>query len=127
MSSRGWIGVDLDGTLATYKSGQGVVIGEPIPRMVERVVDWVKAGVDVRVVTARAAYVTEYRSEYEDDDPWQPEKQISAIQAWCLKHIGKILPVTAAKDFEMTELWDDRAVRVERNTGVRLSPSDTGP
>lgn len=35
---KGWIGVDLDGTLAHYEGWKGVEhIGEPIPAMVERI------------------------------------------------------------------------------------------
>ena len=38
MKNRGWIGVDLDGTLAMYDQWAGAGhIGEPIPLMVERV------------------------------------------------------------------------------------------
>ena len=43
-----------------------------------------------------------------------------AIADWCLEHIGQALPVTCIKDFEMIELWDDRAVAVETNTGKVL-------
>lgn len=39
------------------------------------------------------------------------------IEQWCLKHIGVVLEVTNVKDFGMVELWDDRCVRVLKNTG----------
>lgn len=42
------------------------------------------------------------------------------IQAWTLEHFGVKLPVTNAKDFGMVELWDDRAIQVEFNTGRRM-------
>src|SRR6185503_6355526 len=43
----GWIGVDLDGTLAEYDSWKGInYIGEPIPLMVSRVREWVCSGHD---------------------------------------------------------------------------------
>ena len=32
---------------------------------------------------------------------------------------GEVLPVTNCKDFGMIELWDDRAVQVVFNTGIR--------
>ena len=52
--SRGWIGVDLDGTLAEYNGWQGPAnIGAPIPAMVERVKAWLEEGRDVRIFTAR--------------------------------------------------------------------------
>jgi hypothetical protein len=40
-----------------------------------------------------------------------------AIEAWCLLNVGQVLPITHEKDFGMIELWDDRAVTVEENTG----------
>ncbi len=51
----GWIGVDLDGTLAehhheTFDINQ---IGLPLPAMVDRVRAWRKAGHEVRIFTAR--------------------------------------------------------------------------
>lgn len=39
------------------------------------------------------------------------------IRSWCLEHIGQELLITNVKDFGMYELWDDRAVTVEPNTG----------
>lgn len=44
-SQQGWIGVDLDGTLAHYDGWKGADhIGEPIPAMVERVKQWLSEG-----------------------------------------------------------------------------------
>lgn len=110
MSQNGWIGVDLDGTLAMYTTWKGAGhIGEPIPAMVQRVKDWLAAGIEVRIFTARVNQA--YR--YMEDDA------VRHINAWCLEHIGDVLPVTAAKDFGMIELWDDRCVQVIPNTGQR--------
>ena len=98
----GWIGVDLDGTLAHYTGWVGPEhIGEPIPEMVRRVTAWIAKGIEVRIFTARASV---------------PE-QVPPIYEWSLKHIGIVLPVTNVKDFGMVELWDDRCVRVIPNTG----------
>lgn len=98
----GWIGVDLDGTLAHYDSGQGIAtVGAPVPRMLARVLAWLADGEDVRVFTARA------------NEPGQ----IPLIEEWCQRHLGVVLPVTATKDYEMVQLWDDRAVAVRKNTG----------
>jgi hypothetical protein len=106
--SSSWIGVDLDGTLAHYDGWKGVGhIGEPIPAMVERIRQWIRDGQDVRIFTARAS----------SPDPDEKKAAIEAIQAWCLRHIGSALFITATKDLKMYELWDDRAVCVERNTG----------
>ena len=108
MANRGWIGVDLDGTLALYEGWKGSEhIGAPIAPMVERIKGWLAAGVEVRIFTARVAV---------------PEVGIVArIEAWCAEHIGQALPVTATKDYGMIELWDDRAVQVIPNTGEALA------
>ena len=98
----GWIGVDLDGTLAHYDGWRGGDhIGEPIPEMLSRVHAWLERGIEVRIFTARASV----------------QEQVAPIQEWSLKHIGIVLRVTNIKDFGMIELWDDRAVRVIPNTG----------
>lgn len=100
----GWIGVDLDGTLAHYGNWIGPEhIGEPIAPMVARVKAWLGEGKEVRIFTARA---------------WKAESSdIDAIQDWAEKHIGIRLRVTCEKDYGMIELWDDRAVRVVYNSG----------
>ena len=99
-----WIGVDLDGTLAHYDHWRGIEhIGEPIEEMKERVINWVLSGQLVRIFTARAT---------------RPEC-IPVIEEWMLEHLGFVLPVTNVKDFGMVELWDDKAVRVIANTGIR--------
>lgn len=108
----GWIGVDLDGTLAVYDGYKGLdVIGAPIPSMVERVKKWLAAGREVRILTARVS-----------QSIWRPRQEDifrteQAIKDWCLEHIGQALRVTCIKDFEMDELWDDRAIQVVPNTG----------
>ncbi len=52
----GWIGVDLDGTLAEYHGWVSEQhIGAPVPVMVERAKAWVARGVEVRIFTARIA------------------------------------------------------------------------
>lgn len=105
-----WTGVDLDGTLAVYHTGDGIRgIGPPIPEMVERVKGWVRSGRVVKIFTARAY-----------QDPHGEQRRM--IEKWCLNHIGYALEVTCTKDFEMVELWDDRAVQVVPNTGKTVVP-----
>lgn len=107
--SGGWIGVDLDGTIAKYESWKGPEhVGEPIPLMVERVREWLARGIDVRIFTARVS-----------NDPGDVARK--AIQRWCELHVGAALPVTCCKDYAMVELWDDRAVQVIPNTGVCIA------
>lgn len=100
----GWIGVDLDGTLAHYDGWKGVEhIGPPVPAMVDRVKAWRAEGREVRIFTARVHDRT--------------TSTVAVIHDWCETHLGERLPVTNVKDFGMVELWDDRAVAVEINTG----------
>lgn len=104
MNKKGWIGVDLDGTLAGYDHWRGVDhIGAPILRMVNQVKVWIDDGWEVRIFTARV------------NDGLQHTKDV--IQDWTEQHIGQRLEVTNVKDFDMVALWDDRAVSVEKNTG----------
>jgi hypothetical protein len=115
VSQSGWIGVDLDGTLAHYDKWRGVDhIGEPIMAMVERVKNWLLVGVEVRIFTARVA------GHGVPDLAGGTVDAIGPITRWCEKHIGRALPVTNVKDFGLVEIWDDRAVQVIANTGIPL-------
>lgn len=107
---RGWIGVDLDGTLAEYSGWKGADhIGEPVPAMAFRVRNWLAQGIEVRIFTARV---------HEGGRSTLTVEQVRAsIETWTEKHFGVVLPVTNLKDFNMVELWDDRAVRVRANEG----------
>lgn len=120
MSKSGWYGVDLDGTLARYDGWTGGQIGEPIPLMLDRVKAWLAEGVEVRIVTARIACTGLHVPGSTLDGPDFAGEQQSLIEQWCLKHIGQKLRVTAFKDFAMVELWDDRAIQVDMNTGRRI-------
>lgn len=103
---QGWVGVDLDGTLALYEDWKGAEhIGPPIPAMQDRVREWLAHGVVVKIVTARAA---------------EGPAAVAAIEAWCKEHLGEVLPVTDRKDYGLIALYDDRAVAVEKNTGAIL-------
>lgn len=111
MSSKVWIGVDLDGTLAHYDGWKGIShVGAPIPAMVERVQRWLSEGKDVRIFTARVCTNLE-RGDLE------AHSARLAIELWCVEHIGRVLPVTNVKDFGMVELYDDRCKQVVANTG----------
>jgi hypothetical protein len=105
----GWVGVDLDGTLADDTKEEEFGIGPPVKEMVDRVKMWLSRGIEVRIFTARLSSKQWHTEQYN-------------IRQWCTKHIGKELEVTSCKDYDMVELWDDRAVTVERNTGRRLTP-----
>lgn len=99
------IAVDLDGTLAHYdKWISEDHIGAPIEPMVRRVREWLSAGHDVRIFTARARIPS----------------AIPPIERWCAQYFGQVLRVTNTKEHDVNEFWDDRAIQVERNTGTVL-------
>ena len=101
----GWIGVDLDGTLAEF-IGDMSIIGEPVMPMLNRVKSWIASGREVRIFTARAS----------------DEASCVQIRLWLNKVGLPELAITDRKDFAMVSLWDDRAVQVIRNTGAVLMP-----
>lgn len=108
----GWYGVDFDGTLAVYPTPGGLnELGAPIAPMVDRVLDWLNAGQEVRIFTARAA---------------TPEL-VPPIIEWCRTHLGRELKVTNVKDFAMIALYDDRAVQVVYNQGHLVGCRDCNP
>jgi hypothetical protein len=98
----GWLGVDLDGTLAKYTDYKGkTTIGEPIPAMVNRIRRWVGHGKKVKIFTARA----------------RDEEGVAAIKKWLKKHELPDLEVTNIKDHKMICFYDDKAIQVQKNTG----------
>jgi hypothetical protein len=114
MNDRGWIGVDLDGTLAEYDGWKGINhIGKPIPKMLERVKAWLLKGETVKIFTARVSRL---------NDGFAARR---FIENWCLANLGAVLPVTYKKDLAMRELWDDRCVQVIPNTGERADGKES--
>lgn len=131
-----WIAVDLHGTLANHDAtqveGDPYHIGVPIPAMVSRVKAWIAAGHEVRIFTAKIfplwkaeptldpgrlslRWCEEYTSPYEDAAAFA-----HAIDRWVLEHVGTRLTLTCVKDRHCRELWDDKAVPVEKDTGRLL-------
>lgn len=74
--------------------------------MVARVKQFLKNGQKVKIFTARAFQAS--------------QEELLVIQDWCEEHIGEPLEITNVKDFGMVALYDDRAFRVEFNTGKIL-------
>lgn len=106
----GWIGFDLDGTLANYNGWVDETdIGDPIEPMIDLVKSYLRQGKTVKIFTARVT----------------PKGQTvamlnrirKAIQNWTHKYIGQRLEVVCCKDHDMEILYDDRAIQVEKNTG----------
>lgn len=111
MDHAGWYGYDLDGTLAVYDGWQGIEhIGAPIQAMVKHLKARLDDGDDCRIFTARVY----------SDDGRDVGKVVEAIGAWCLEHVGRVLPVTNVKDFGMIMLYDDRCVQVVHNAGYTI-------
>lgn len=101
-----WFGVDLDGTLAVWDESASLDrIGPPVPAMADQVRRMVSSGIRVKIFTARAC------------DP----EQIPRIRAWLKQNRLPDLEITNVKDYYMERLYDDRAIRVERNTGRIIS------
>lgn len=96
--SGGWVGFDLDGTLAHTV---GTEIGPPIEAMIQVLREHLGAGIECRVFTARAEWPS----------------QCTLVQDWLEAQGLPRLRVTNVKDQHCFQLWDDRAVSVERNTG----------
>lgn len=102
MAKKGTIAVDLDGTLAYYEGYKGpTVIGDPIPSMLSDVKNWLSEGRKVVVFTARA----------------MDKRNIHPIELWLESHGIGGLKITNIKTPDITIIYDDRAVQVERNTG----------
>ncbi len=107
-AKRGWIGVDFDGTAHKYNGWKnGGALGGPVPLMIERIKHWLASGTEVRIFTARVS----------GRDAEETAFERKRIQDWCVEHIGQVLTVTHEKDYQMVALFDDRAHRVEENTG----------
>jgi hypothetical protein len=129
----GWIGIDLDRTLAEYHKWEGYeAIGKPIPTVLDFVKRLIVEGKEVRIFTARAhpivQPVREQFTEYQIGLVSHfPELQgamraCNAIREWCIEHIGRTLTITCVKDYHMDTLYDDRAVQVVANKGLKVNP-----
>lgn len=107
-NSEEWIGVDLDATLAVYRGWKGPKhIGKPIPKMVARVKRWLKEGKKVKIFTARVS-----------GDNGAARR---AIQKFCKKVFGQVLPITNRKDQFCKTVWDDRSHNMKANTGDQMN------
>lgn len=115
MSNSGWIGVDFDGTLATYDGWKGIDhVGEPIETMCDRVRRWLRQGKNVKIFTARVHGIGTKLLNGQTVTERDVKKP---MEEFCVREFGQVLEITNVKDFGMIELWDDRAIQVEFNTG----------
>ena len=93
----GWIGVDLDGTLAEYHGWHDDGrIGKPILPMVARVKKWLAEGKEVRIVTERvwplgtngSIKLPSYSVLWATRPSWiqRAQEQMKQVQAWSQKN-----------------------------------------
>jgi len=109
---KGWIGFDLDGTLCTYDGWKGHEnIGKPLWGMIRRLKEYVEAGHNVRIFTARVGQAI--------PDQIEPAKDV--IRSWCKEYIGYELPITSEKDQFLIRYYDDRAKQCITNEGALLA------
>ena len=92
--TQGWIGIDIDGTLAHYDGWRGPDhFGAVIEPMRVRLEQWRQSGVEVRIFTARAC------------DP----ALVPSIQRWLDSlELGDIA-ITHRKDYHLLQVWDEFA------------------
>lgn len=112
---RPWVGIDLDGTLAVYKGWQGVEdIGKPVPAMLELVRGLLADDIKVKIFTARVS-----------GGVADAERARHYVKKWLEEECGITdMEVTCIKDRHMVELYDDRCIQVELNTGKLLNDSN---
>lgn len=106
--SGGWVGFDLDGTLAVHGEWKGINhFGAPIQANIDRLKLLIAKGYTCKIMTARVCRTGSDEAEL----------ATRAIQNWLAKQGLPRLEVTCVKDYAMMYLVDDRAVAVESNTG----------
>lgn len=111
ITKNGWVGCDLDGTLAQHTTWRGeAYIGPPIPEAVDRIKKLMASGWTIKILTARMS----------EKNPEAKEITRRAISRWTLEHVGIALEAVSEKDYAMVALYDDRAIQVELNTGKVL-------
>lgn len=98
---KGWIGIDLDGTLARSDYLLDQKIGNPVPKMMTRLNQLIQEGHRIKIFTARAS------------DP----AEIILVKKWLKENGLPELEITNVKDYGMILLYDDRAIQVITNTG----------
>ena len=122
---KGWIGVDMDGTLFEYTEWtKWNEFGRLIVPMGERVIRWVKEErKDVRIFTARMPLPQDEEIEqtcYKTGEKFNGVMMKKAIADHCERELGFRLRAQCYKDLHCIEIWDDRAVGVVANTGQTL-------
>lgn len=105
--------VDFNGTLVHHERGGKVVdddgtvhIGEPIPRMVEKVKKLLAQGMTVKIMCGTVG----------EGGP-KGEKMAAAIREWTREHLGEECEPTGTVTTRCLMIWNDKAKEVVRNAG----------
>lgn len=104
---------DFDGTLAfEMHPYDRLKAGPPVPKMLALVKKWIKDGEQIVIFTSRVCTATHTNLEL--------KYARKLISAWCKHYLGKTFPITAEKHPQF-EIWDNKAHRVQTNTGKILA------
>ena len=77
--------------------------------MVDRVKSMLDKGMNIVIFTARVSAGNSDAAEARE-----------TIARWCELHLGRVLPITSDKNYQIVEMWDDRAVQIIPNTGIPI-------
>jgi hypothetical protein len=112
--TKAWYGFDLDGTLVVHEPDNKdfMNVGEPVSLMVERAKQYLAAGKQIKIFTARV-YSTGEVGEEE-----RIAQVVGNIEEWCKINLGQAVPVTNIKDRYMQYIYDDRCRQVVPNVGT---------
>lgn len=112
-----WYGFDFDRTLAYHgpqdkdiKKGYNLGTGAPIELIVMRLKQYIAAGKNCKIFTARVA-------PHPDVENFNMADRAEQLRDWCEAQGLPRLDVVCIKDAYMEEIWDDKAVSIEPNTG----------
>lgn len=111
--------VDLDGTLVKQSLNEAwdhTKIGERVELMILRVRKLLESGFIVKIFTSRVAGL--YLSDHGEDAHTLAVESKTLIEKWCFETFGRVLPVTAVKDLDAIEIWDNAVRQVITNTGL---------
>jgi hypothetical protein len=90
---------------------------------VERIMEWLRQGQEVRIFTARVPLPQDEAAEqtcYKTGQKFTGVMMKHAIASECEKIFGVRLRVQCYKDLHTIEIWDDRAIGVVANLGITL-------
>jgi hypothetical protein len=114
-----WIGVDLDGTLFKIIDHQPPFkLGPAIPEMLARVRLWVKERKTVKILTARCAWSAEEAKAMGSPPSCYPKAQRRDIRKHLAMYGLAHLEIRNKLDPYCVEIWNDRAIRVDRDEGT---------